>query len=405
VTARRRWLSVAALTALALVACSNRRDVVASGDVPSDADPAFCATSSPVILRAPGPAAHVAPADGVGDICAGTVAVRTFPQALCTCEGFATSTALTTDSFDSAAGPYVPGGTSGDVAIDGSLQSNAISSIGGKLIAAGPAGAALMADLHVARDLALGGPLGTGVTVTAGGDAQIAGDVDLAALAVTGTLTVPASTTLSGTISAGATVRAAVSVASPCACDPAQLVDIAGFITGHATANQDALIGLAPTQLTGYHGDTSLDLPCGVYYVGPVHGDGMLTIRVSGRAALLVDGDVTLSSPLDVELATDDAELDLMIGGTLSSGQAITVGSPDHPSRTRLYIAGTDTIELSGSSQLAANLYAPRAALALSAQATVFGSLFVRQLAQAAPLTIHYDVDVRRADVACPPGS
>jgi hypothetical protein len=32
----------------------------------------------------------------------------------------------------------------------------------------------------------------------------------------------------------------------------------------------------------------------------------------------------------------------------------------------------------------------------------VYGSLFVRRLDQAAPVTIHYDVDVRRADVGCP---
>jgi hypothetical protein len=32
----------------------------------------------------------------------------------------------------------------------------------------------------------------------------------------------------------------------------------------------------------------------------------------------------------------------------------------------------------------------------------VYGSLFVRRLDQAAPVTIHYDIDVRRADVGCP---
>jgi hypothetical protein len=42
------------------------------------------------------------------DICTGTVAVRTFKRALCTCEGYATSTPLTTDSFDSRVAPYGP---------------------------------------------------------------------------------------------------------------------------------------------------------------------------------------------------------------------------------------------------------------------------------------------------------
>ena len=393
-----------AVLLVALAACGDRRDIVADTVVP-DATVAACAGTAPVLLLAHGITVGDDPGGSAGNICTGTVAVRTFPQALCTCEDYATSVSLTTDSFDSTVGPYAPGGTSGDVALDGSIQTNAQTHIGGGLIAAGAAGATLHADLHVAHDLTIGGPLGTGVAVTAGGNAQVAGNVDLASLSVAGTFTVPAGATVTGAVTTGQTVRAPVSVAPPCACQASQLVDIAAFIAGHANDNQDASIGLTPGALTGYHGPVSLDLQCGVYYVGPVHGDGMLTLRVTGRVALLVDGDVTLTAPFEVDLATDDAEIDLMIGGTLSSGQAVTIGRADHPSRTRVYIAGTNPIQLSGDSQLAANLYAPRAPLALSAQTTVFGSLFVQRLDQSAPLTIHYDTDVRRADIACPLGS
>ena len=52
-------------------------------------------------------------------------------------------------------------------------------------------------------------------------------------------------------------------------------------------------------------------------------------------------------------------------------------------------------------SQIAANVYAPTSAIAMSAPATIFGSLFVRALQQAAPLVIHYDEDVQRSDVGC----
>jgi hypothetical protein len=142
-------------------------------------------------------------------------------------------------------------------------------------------------------------------------------------------------------------------------------------------------------------------VPCGIYYVGPVRGNGALVLRVTGRVALLVDGDMTLTSPMTIELATQDAELDLMIGGLLSSNARIMAGDTNHPSRTRIYIGGAGTINLSGDSQIAANVYAPRAAVALSAPATIFGSLFVRRLDQAAPVTIHYDEDVLRADVGC----
>jgi hypothetical protein len=382
------------VTVLAAAGCSSR-DVVASAATP-DADDS-CPAEAPVILRAP-LASHDRDA-----VCTGSIAVRAFPRALCVCEDHAASTALVTDSFDSAAGPYAPGGSSGDVGIDGALRTNAMVSVGGSLAVAGAAGAALQADLHVAHDLATGGPLGTGVTVTAGGDARVAGNIDLAALTLPGTLTLPVAATTAGTITAGTTVRAPVAVDSPCTCGSPDLVDVAGLVAAHAVDNQDAAIALTPDRLAGHHGPTTIDLPCGIYYLGAVHGDGALTLRITGRVALLIAGDVALTAPLTIELDTDDADLDLLIAGILSIDHALTIGRTDHPAKTRVYIGGTGTIELSGDSQVAANVYAPHAAVALSAMSVVYGSLFVRQLAQAAPLTIHYDVDVRRADIACPP--
>lgn len=380
-----------AVLALAGAACASQ-DIVAASALPGDAPP-YCRGKSPAIVAA----VHNGSVDSV---CVGSVAVQTFERALCTCEGYVTSTTLTTDSFDSARGPYVPGGTTGDVGINGELRTNAVVEVGGGLAVSGAAGALLVADLHAARDLEIAGALGNAVTVTVGGNARLAGNTDLAALTVAGTLTAPPAAQLNGTITAGAVVRAPVTVEPPCACN--DLLDLAPFISGHVTDNQDALIGLTPDQLTDYRGDVTVNLPCGIYYFGPVRGEGALTLRVTGRAVLLIDGDLSLTAPLTVELATDDAELDLMIGGLLSSNQPIRMGRPDHPARTRVYVGGSGTIDLSGDSSLAANFYAPRAAVALSGGATVYGSLFVRRLDQSAPVSIHYDVDVRRADVACP---
>jgi len=391
VTGRAAW-AVLAVTA----ACATR-DIVATtgGDAP-----AYCQGSGPAILVGDG--VTVGEGDGNPDsVCTGTVAVRTFARALCTCEGYSTSTTLDTDSFDSAVGPYAPGGTTGDVGLDGELRASAIITARGALAVAGAAGATLQADLHVAHQLDVAGPLGGSVSVTSGGDAHL-GAVAVAALAVAGTLTVPAGAQLAGAVTAGATVRAPITVVAPCGCGAADLVDIPGFVAAHAADNQDARIGLLPDRLNGYHGEVTLDLPCGIYYSHAIRGDGALTLRVTGRAALLIDGDLAVTAPLTIALATEDAELDLMVAGVLSSDHAVTIGRADHPARTRVYVGGSGTIELSGDSQLAANLYAPRAAVALSAPLTVFGSLFVRSLQQAAPVAIHYDVDVRRADVACP---
>jgi hypothetical protein len=391
-----------ALLLAALTACS-AKDLVASESHAPDASSnlnAYCMGKGPPVLVGDG----ITNGDANGspdNVCTGTIAVKTFVHALCTCESYATSTKLTTDSFDSAMGPYTPGGTAAPVGIDGTLQTNDTVDVGGTLTVAGTS-ATLMADLHTARALNVGGSLGTGVNVTAGTDAQIAGNVNLASLTVAGTLTVPAGNTISGTVTAGATVRGPVNITSPCACAQSDLVDIAAFVAAHKTDNDDAAIGLDPTRLTNYTGDVTLDLPCGVYYIGPVSGSGALTLRVTGRVAVLVDGDVTATHPLTAELDTDDAELDLMIGGTLIANADLMIGRADHPARTRLYVGGSGTIQLSGTSQLAANLYAPLAPLAVSGGATVYGSLFVRLLQQSAPVMIHYDVDVLRADVDCP---
>lgn len=385
--------------ALLLLAGCASQDIVASG---GGSTASYCQGSGPPILVGDG--ITVGDGDGNPDnVCTGTVAVRTFKRALCTCEAYVTSTPLVTDSFDGRVGPYSAGsaGTAGAVGVDSNLSAAAMVSVGGALAVAGTTGASFQVDSHVATDLDVNGPLGTNVAITTGGDAHIAGNVTLGSLAVTGTLTVPATATLTGTITAGATVRAPVSITPPCGCGASDLVDIAAFVASYKTSNDDAAIGLSPTRLTGYTGDVSLDLPCGIYYLGAVHGMGALDLRVTGRVALLVDGDLMMAAPLTIELATQDAELDLMIGGLLSSNNRIAIGDPDHPSRMRLYVGGAGTIQLSGDSQIAANVYAPTSAVALSAPATIFGSLFVRRLDQAAPVTIHYDEDVRRADVGC----
>jgi hypothetical protein len=389
----------AVIVAVALAACQPR-DIVAADRLGDGGAPAYCQGAGPPVLVGDG--ITVGDADGTpDDVCTGTVAVRTFVRALCTCEGYVTSTRLTTDSFDSAAAPYAPGGTSGAVGVDGAMASSDVVTVGGALDVAGASLGALAA-VGVAGDLRVGGNLGTGVAVTAGGDAAIAGNIDLASLIVAGTLTVPTTSTLAGAITAGATVRAPVTVDPPCACGAAELVDIDAFIASQRADNQNALIGLARDRLLDYAGDAALDLPCGIYSLSAIRGAGALTLRITGRVALLVDGDVALHAPLTIDLATDDAELDFMIGGILSSDHAIVAGRPAHPSRTRLYIGGDGTISLSGDSAIAANIYAPRASVALSGTTELFGSLFVRRLEQAAPVTIHYDVDVRRADVACP---
>ena len=196
--------------ALSSLGAAPRSDVVASSGAGAAA---YCSGTGPPVLVGDG--ITVGEGDGTpDDVCTGTVAVLTFKRALCTCEGYTTSTPLTTDSFDSSAAPYAPAsaGSAGSVGVDGALSAAAHLAIGGSLVVAGAAGASMQVDATIARDLDIGGPLGTNIAVTAGGDAKIAGDITLTSLAVTGTLTVPAGAALAGTITAGTTVRAPVAI-------------------------------------------------------------------------------------------------------------------------------------------------------------------------------------------------
>ncbi len=357
----------------------------------------YCQGSGPPIVvgdtQAMGPAA-----------CGGRVAERTFRFAVCTCEGYTTSTSLTTDSFDSRQGPWAPGHSGGSVGANGPLDSNAALQIGGSLWVSGGAGVRAAIRLEVASDLEDAGPLFGGGQVTIRRDAYVAGDVTLGSLSVGGRLVVPAGRTISAPAGTVATTeRAGVQVAPPCACAPTDLVDIASFVAARRTDHDDARIGLDPARLARLSGPTTLELPCGRYYVDAIGGDGALTLRIAGRTALFVGGNADLRRAFHVELSPG-AELDLFIAGTLSAADEVRLGAPEQPARARLYVGGAGTLALAGGTLLGGNLYAPGSELQLSGGAEVFGSLFVRRLVTSAPLTVHYDTAVLDAGSECPGG-
>jgi hypothetical protein len=363
----------------------------------------YCDGSGPPILVGDGITVGQGGSGG-DDVCSGQVAERAFRFALCSCESYAASTTLTTDSFDSSVGPYVPGRAGGSVGTNGSFASNGLADVGGSLWVAGAGGMILGADLTAAAHLYDGGGIdGSAAGVTVGRDARVAGDVDLADLSVAGTLTLPAERTLavSGTQTLGTLARAPVAVAAPCECAPADLVDIASFVETYRTANDNADIDLDPAALAAVAAETTLDLPCGRFFVDAIGTTQPLTLHVSGRTALFVGGDATLRAPFTV-LLDAGVELDLFVGGLLTSTALVQLGSADRPAGARLYVGGSGTLELSGGAELGGNVYAPRADLALSAAAEVFGSLFVKSVATAVPLVIHYDEAVQGAGDGCP---
>lgn len=366
-------------------------------DAAPDAPPTFCEGSGPAVLVGDGPFRLR---------CGGSVAETTFRFALCSCQDYAGGHVLRTDSFDSSEGRYVPGGRGGSVGTNGPVASSADMSIGGALwihhrdglTIGGGSGVTVASDL---RDLGI--VRGALSSLTVGADAYVGRDLELRDLRVTGALTIPtdASFVVSGIESTGSVVRAPVSFGAPCNCAPESLLDITGLVDASRTDNDNATAGIAEDALDGYAGGTTLTVPCGRHFLSRVFGTEPLTLRVTGRTAIFVAGDLALTDSFTV-IVEDGGELDLFVQGNIVSSHPITLGSPETPAKTRLYVGGSGTVNVVAGAFIAGNLYAPRAELTTAGAIETFGSVFVRRMAASGSVTIHYDTAVLRAGDDCP---
>lgn len=399
-----RLLALTALTAL--TACTTP-DTVASiagdGGLSSDALPDTPDALAPS-CTGDAPPRIVDPAGT--PLCPAELAAGVFRHALCACQEISTNDVFAADSFDSREGPYSASaaGTRGDVATNGKLQSTGTFDVRGALTVTGDPGIRVSPALTVTGNLATRGILdGAATTVQIGGNADVGSNITLADLTVTSTLRVPveASITVSGTQTAGALVREPVDVALPCACGAPALIDVAGLVATHAGDNDNAAIGLDPAALSNFAADTTLALPCGRFYLDRVQSnEGSLTLAVTGHAALFIREAVTLGRSLTIDLASE-GELDLFIADHINVAGDVRIGAPDTPARVRVYVGGAGAINMSATSVLAANLYAPLTDLSFSAGTEIFGAAFVGRLLTAGPVRIHYDTSVLDPAPAC----
>lgn len=385
------------IAALAVAPACTTADTVATitgdGGVPGGPD---CAGGAlPLLVDSAGTA-----------VCAGELAASVFRHALCACQEITMNESLLADSFDSRDGAYAPGGVVGHVATNGKLESTGPVEVSGDVTATGAPGIRVRPTLTTTGDLRTPGILdGVSTAVTIGGDAEIGGNVTVADLAVGGTLRVPAEATIavSGTQTQGALERAPVAVAPPCPCDEAERIDVAGMVAGHAGGNDNASIGLDPALLSDFEVDAALELPCGRFYLDRIQSNqGSLTITVTGHAALFVREAITLSRSLTIALAPG-GELDLFVADHINVAGDLRIGATAEPARTRVYIGGAGSVNVSASSVLAANIYAPLIDLNFSAGAEIFGAAFVGRIVAAGPMRIHHDTRVHDAASACAP--
>jgi len=187
------------------------------------------------------------------------------------------------------------------------------------------------------------------------------------------------------------------SVATPCNCS--NLVPIASITAAHrAPNNDDATINLSPTAYVG-NNPTTLDLPCGNYYLTQINVAQPLTIKVHGHTALHVDGNLQASQTLAIQIDTG-ATLDLFVAGTFYAAQTLTLGSPARPEFCRLFVAGANYVT-SGNAVYGCNVYAPNALVTLANNAVVAGSIFAKNIQVSGNATVHYDTSILGAGGEC----
>lgn len=337
-----------------------------------------------------------------GAPCAAALATRGHRYVLCSCEAMNAPARIRTGAFDST-NPTATDDVSAAIGIGGDLNANAEVRAAGAIHVAGANGFGIRAwnQIRTNGTLRVGGPLAMySDNATIGTDAFINGDISGGSVTIAQTLHVPPTATLSGDVRYAAIVRETVATPNPCDCS-AGFVDVAPAIGAAAASNADAAIGLAPTALA-VPGATPppIELFCGTYFLTSIEATAPVTLAVHGRALLAVAGNVTLGNAFTVTLDSS-AELDLLVGGHLTTGSSAVLGAPGAPARFRIWIAGTSSVVFDGAPAVSAVVHAAAAAVTAPAGLPLSGSLLARSISIGADSMLTYDRAILAAGMTC----
>ncbi len=325
------------------------------------------------------------------------LSTTSFRFAICSCEDFVSSNAITTDSFDSSQSTSNENG--GSIGLNGGVNLGAPATVGGAFYIAGANGVTTSSTVEVVGHIKSGGNL-AGDSYTARGDAYVAGDVSVNSLTVDGTLTLPADSQLNAAASSVAsTTRAPVVVDPPCDCDGSR-VDVEGIIAEGATVADNDAINLPTDALVNVQGTEQFTLPCGRYLFDAVQGSGSVELVLTGRVVLLIDGPISLNGDFNVSLQ-DGAEVDIFVAENINVSGALNLGDVAAPSLSRVYVGGNGSINLSSGAQVAGNIFAPTAELVTAGDVELFGSIQARRISTSGALDVHFDTAILEGDDEC----
>jgi hypothetical protein len=354
-----------------------------------------------------GPAVIVGDAAMMTETCAGSIAARVFDHATCSCDVTSVTGFLRTASFDSGGSSTSEGGFGAPVGVNTDYLTGGYADIGGTMVVAGTLGVSFGGYLSVGGDAFFAADVSALGRIDVARDLWILGNIPITVgVYVTRDMHQPPGRTL-GLFNdiGGRRLTGGFTVPPPCRCGESDIVDVAALVAAAARVNDNPSVGLTAGELDPVIGlGREITLPCGRFYLSGISGVGDITLRVEGRTALFVQGDVNALGVFDIDLGPD-GELDLFIAGNLLSIGAGSYGDRARPARTRIYVGGTGDVTLVGASGFVGNVYAPRARITAPGATTVYGSLFGQRIDMPGYLDVRYDRAILDVDVDCPPST
>jgi hypothetical protein len=336
----------------------------------------------PIVVNAPS-----------GALCLGNVAQTTFTWSLCSCKSVNFMDNALIDGWNSTSGPYKPGQLGGGVGANVEISDSSSAQIWGQAWAASMATAFDTTSLSVHHDLQSGGNMtADGVSVTR--DAYVAGDIT-GTMTVGGTFYQTAGKAHPGNLTP---VTQTVTVKPPCDC--ASPIPVGSVVTAAKTNNDNASIGLDPAIMTQAGHPPRIDLPCGRYYLLGFNSGGLIVGH--GHTAVFIDGSVTAGNPLTMTVADPTSTLDIWISGTIVSTSGFNLGSPSYPALTRVYVGGTQTLDIQSSLIIGAEIWAGNATVIWESGSDMFGALFAGDFQALSAFNLHHDQGIDYAGGGCP---
>lgn len=332
--------------------------------------------------------------------CSGRIAETRFTNALCTCNDATVAGYLKTRSFDSVKGG--PSDTGGSVGINNAYSiTTGYTDVGGSLAISGADSLTFAGYLQVGNDLRIQGEATVAGYTKVGRDAWLAsGYTDLGPVTIQGDLHSGSTVMAIPLTVSGKKSQESITIAPPCPCQPADLLDVGALVRDARTNNDNAANGIDPKMLNLVVGNIEATLPCGRFYLEQIGGAGNIIINVTGRVALFIEDDLAAAGNLEFRLSPS-AEIDIFVqGNVVLTGRAV-FGTKERPAASRIYVGGDGDVFLVGADYFVGNVYAPRSLVTASGYLKFYGSVFARDFVMPGYADFSYDRAIQHAGDNC----